>query len=70
MNEREFENRIESEAMSTSRVTNNDLVCRTCKKKFDDSYIFGNTSKCEYFRERKPNEVLLGGDCIGYENEE
>lgn len=50
------------------RVTNDDLVCKDCLFKYDDSVKLGNTSKCEVY-EAKPNEVLLGGECDEYVEE-
>lgn len=58
--------RILSEQQCARRITNNDLICKDCMFKFDDSQVLGNTSKCEVF-ESKPNKVLLGGNCNDYE---
>ncbi len=60
--------RIESEARSTVRITNKDLVCKDCKFALDDSRILGNTSCCKVF-EVKPVEVLVGGECGRYKQQ-
>lgn len=69
----EIERRIESESPGMVRITNNDLDCKDCKFKRDDSYIFGNVSKCDVFPVIKPREVLKGSKCKyhekGVENE-
>lgn len=49
-------------------ITNKILICKDCKKRYDDTELLCNTSKCEAFV-RKPNEVLDGKDCIEYEKE-
>lgn len=49
-------------------IKNKNLVCKDCKKRYDDTELPCNTSKCEAFV-RKPNEVLDGKDCIEYEKE-
>ena len=49
-----------------TRITNNDLVCKDCIFRLDDSEIFGNTSKCEIFPERKPDDILRGKACSEY----
>ena len=61
----EMEKRIHSEAEAIVRITNNDLVCKDCQWRSDDTEIFGNTSRCVIYRS-KPNQVLLGGKCNGY----
>lgn len=44
------------------RITNDDLTCRNCKFRKDDSEVLGNTSRCEKFR-IKTRQVLDGGEC-------
>ena len=66
---KDYEKRIESEQRCMKRITNNDLVCKDCIYKFDDSMKFGNTSVCEVY-DVKPGKVLLGGDCDRYSKEE
>lgn len=62
--------RRRSEQLCMKRITNDDLVCKDCMYRFDDSQIWGNTSRCEMHEECKPNEVILGGDCWLYDKEE
>lgn len=61
----ELKKRIVSEQQCMKRITNNDLVCKSCAFVFDDTVKFGNTSACDKFT-TKPNQVLLGGDCDEY----
>lgn len=60
--------RIASEQQCMRRLTNDDLVCKTCTHKYDDSVKLGNTSICEMY-DVKPSEVLLGGNCDEYDKE-
>lgn len=62
-NKKDFKKRIQSEAQSIGRLTNNSLDCIDCVLRLDDKEIFGNTTKCEVFPNCKPDEVLLGGKC-------
>ena len=66
---KDYKKRIESEQQCMKRITNNDLVCKDCIYKFDDSMKLGNTSVCEVY-DVKPGKVLLGGDCNRYSKEE
>lgn len=68
MAKKEMKKRIVSEQRCMKRITNNDLVCKDCKFAYDDTIKLGNTSECEKY-DLKPNEVLLGGDCIEKEEE-
>lgn len=63
----ELEKRLESESKGFKRITNNDLQCKDCKFKRDDSYIFGNVSRCDVFPVHKPSEVLRGEKCKYYD---
>lgn len=49
-------------------IKNENLICKDCKKRYDDTDLPCNTSKCQAF-DIKPDEVLDGGDCIEYEPE-
>lgn len=60
--------RIQDEAKGFKRITNNDLKCRDCLFRLDDSVRLGNTSQCRVFI-LKPNAVLKGGDCPKYKKE-
>lgn len=64
-----LKDRVESEAKAIVRITNNDLECKDCLLRYDDSVIFGNTSRCEAYPYKKPNNVLLGGECDEYVKE-
>lgn len=66
----ELEKRIESEGQGSSRMTNDDLKCKYCKYRRDDSVIFGNTSKCDIYPVSKPNKVLAGQNCNFYDKGE
>lgn len=66
----ELEKRMESEGKGFVSITNKDLVCKDCKFKRDDSYIFGNVSKCDVFPVMKPREVLKGSKCKYYDKGE
>ena len=71
---KEFEDRIESEAKSASPIRCKDLVCKDCVFTFNDNDPFkygttdkdgrpyGPTSSC-YKYDVKPFKVLLGGGC-------
>ena len=50
--------------LSFQTITNEDLVCKDCKSVIKNE----PTGKCEKF-DMKPNKVLLGGECVEYENE-
>lgn len=63
---KEMKKRIVSEQQGMKRITNDNLICKNCKYKFDDTVKLGNTSTCQMFNV-KPNEVLLGKDCIEFE---
>lgn len=65
-----IERRIESESLGMVRISNKDLECKDCKYRRDDSYIYGNTSKCDVFPVKKPNEVLKGSKCNYYDKGE
>lgn len=68
MKQKDLEKRVVSEQQCMKRIANDDLVCKDCTFKYDDTVKLGNTSVCEKF-DVKPSEVLLGGDCIEYEKE-
>ena len=81
MTDSNFEKRIESEARAAKPIKNKDLVCKDCTYRLNDTDMFkkgqedeegrlyGPTSLCLQFTERKPNKVLLGGECEKYEKE-
>lgn len=67
-NKKELWERIKSEQMAIRRITNEDLKCKDCVRRFDDTEIYSNTSKCLAFK-LKPSKVLGGGDCSKYSKE-
>lgn len=62
---KEINKRVASEQQCARRITNNDLVCKTCEHVYDDSVKLGNTSVCKVY-DVKPTKVLLGGECNEY----
>jgi hypothetical protein len=62
-----LDEKFKKDELKFKQITNKDLICKDCKKKYDDTNMPCNTSKCEAFNV-KPDEVLDGGDCIEYEN--
>lgn len=81
MEDKEYEKRIESEARAAKPIKNEDLVCKDCTYRLNDTDIFkrgqeddvgrlyGPTSLCIQFTDSKPDKVLLGGECEKYERE-
>ena len=63
-----LDEKFKNDELKFEQITNKDLVCKNCRKKYDDTNMPCNTSKCEAFN-MKPDEVLDGGDCDEYENE-
>lgn len=63
-----LDEKFKNDELSFKQITNEDLVCKDCKKKYDDTFMPCNTSKCEAFS-MKSGKVLDGGDCNEYENE-
>lgn len=63
-----LDEKFQNDQMKFELVTNKDLICKDCIKKYDDTELPCNTSKCEAF-DVKPDEVLDGGDCIEYAKE-
>lgn len=64
-----LDEKFKNDNMKVEPVKNDDLICKDCKKKYDDTDLPCNTSQCEAFAV-KPDEVFDGGDCIEYEKEE
>lgn len=62
-----LDEKFKNDKLKFTPITNKDLICKNCRKKYDDTNMPCNTSKCEAF-DMKPNEVLDGGDCIEFEN--
>lgn len=64
-----LDEKFKKDKLKFARITNDDLVCRDCRNKYDDKELPCNTSKCEIF-DIKPNKVLNGGECDEYKSEE
>lgn len=64
-----LDEKFKNDELKFTQIKNENLVCKNCKKKYDDTLLPCNTSKCEAFM-IKPSEVLDGGDCNEYDNEE
>lgn len=61
----EIKRRLSSEQHAMGRVTNNDMVCKDCVFRMDDSVIYGNSSRCQVVG-LKPADVIMGGSCEDY----
>lgn len=61
-----LDEKFQKDELKFEPIKNKDLICDDCKKKYDDTDLPCNTSKCEAF-DIKPDKVLDGGDCIEYE---
>lgn len=60
---------IESQSMATHEITNDMLRCKDCAYRNDSM----PTALCNIFttmQNRKPNKVLLSGDCAMYKKAE
>ena len=62
-----LDEKFKNDKLKFVQIKNEDLVCKSCRKKYDDTNMPCNTSKCEAF-DMKPDKVLDGGDCDEYEN--
>ena len=68
MAKRSLSEKFRKDKLMFVQIKNKDLVCKDCKKRYDDTSMPSNTSKCEAFV-AKPNAILDGGDCNEYEAE-
>jgi len=66
----ELDRKFQKDKLCFVRIRNQDLLCRDCLYRYDDTKIPGNISKCEIYEDIKPNEVLNGGQCDWYDKEE
>lgn len=64
-----FRDRIESESRAAARISNDDMVCKDCLLRYDDSTINRNTTMCEAYPKLKPYDVLAGRGCDEYVKE-
>lgn len=60
--------RIESESQAVIGISNEDLICKDCVYKLDDTKVLGNVSRCKRYTV-KLVDTLLGGGCPKYEHE-
>lgn len=60
--------KFENDELKMVQIKNENLVCKKCRNKFDDTNIPANTSKCEKY-DLKPDEVLDGGKCTEFDAE-
>lgn len=63
-----LDNKFKNDILKFEPIKNKNMVCKDCIKRYDDTDLPCNTSKCEAFQ-IKPDEVLDGRDCIEYEKE-
>ena len=68
-NKNTLDEKFKKDKLTFTQIKNENLVCKDCRNKYDDTDMPCNTSKCEIF-EIKPDEVLDGGDCDEYSKEE
>lgn len=67
-NKNPMDEKFKNDQLSFTQIKNENLVCKNCRKKYDDTDMPCNTSKCQAFA-IKPDKVLDGGDCPEYEKE-
>ena len=65
-NKNSLDEKFKKDKLKFKQIKNEDLVCKDCRKKYDDTNMPCNTSKCEAF-DIKPSEVIDGGNCGEYE---
>lgn len=63
-----MDEKFKKDKLAFARITNEDLICKDCQSRFDDTVMPCNTSKCEAYT-IKPDKVLDGGDCVEYKKE-
>ena len=63
-----IDEKFQKDKLSFELVTNDDLVCKDCRNRFNDEDMPCNTSRCAKY-EVKPDEVLDGGECNEYEKD-
>lgn len=67
-NKNTLDEKFKKDKLQFVQIKNENLVCKDCRKKYDDTDMPCNTSKCEAYI-IKPDTVLDGGDCNEYEKE-
>ena len=63
-----MDEKFKKDELKFTQIKNENLVCKDCLHKYNDTDMPCNTSKCELFT-IKPEEVLDGGECYEYEQE-
>lgn len=63
-----LDEKFKKDNLKFDQIKNENLVCKNCQFRFDDTDMPCNTSRCKMF-EVKPDEVLDGGKCIEYKQE-
>lgn len=63
-----IDKKFKKDKLKFEQIKNENLVCKDCAFKYDDTDMPCNTSQCEVF-EVKPDEVLDGEDCNEYKKE-
>lgn len=61
-----LDEKFKKDELKFTLIKNENLVCEDCIKKYDDTNMPCNTSKCKAYK-IKPDEILNGGDCNEYE---
>ena len=67
-NKNTLDEKFKKDKLKFELIKNENLVCKDCRKKYDDTNMPCNTSKCEAY-EIKPNKVLNGGNCDEYKSQ-
>lgn len=70
MNKNPLDKKFKNDRLKFGLIKNADLMCNDCMYRYDDSQVFGNTSRCEMYQDCKPSEVLDGNECWLYDKEE
>ena len=60
-----MDEKFQKDKLCFKRITNEDLKCKDCKYRFDDTVMIGNTCKRKQY-DIKPATVIDGGDCDLY----
>lgn len=64
-----LQDRRESESKTAVGYHNSAMVCKDCLYRYDDTYLLGNSTKCEMYSTIKPIDVIRGGKCEEYVKE-
>lgn len=69
MKKNPMDEKFKKDKLQFVQIKNENLVCKDCRKRYDDTDMPCNTSKCGAYV-IKPDEVLDGGECAEHEKEE